>query len=233
MTQTDIDLWIWSLDMGPDRIAALSAFLSPDEHARAERFVHPHHARRYIAGRGRLREILGNLAGQDPANVDFDYNPQGKPYLTTGPVFNLSNSGDWAALAMTDTARLGIDIELLRPVEDDVARRFFSPAEYADLSALPAAQWRDGFFRCWTRKEAIIKACGLGLSMPLDAFEVTLKPGQPAKLNKFQDEESTEKDWTLVHLDIQADLIGAIAVQAPLPTIRINLREGQMRSAPA
>ncbi len=218
----EIDLWMWPLDQDTGRDADCAARLSPDEAARAARFVHAAHARRYRAGRGRMREILAGYSGVDPAALVFDYNPQGKPGLADGPAFNLSHAAGWAALVVSVApVALGVDIEALRPVEDAVARRFFSNRENAALSRLTPDCWPDGFFRCWTRKEAFIKACGPGLSMPLDSFDVTLTPDTPARLERISGRSSAPADWSLHHLDLGPRLLGAIAVKNRGRPVRI------------
>lgn len=216
----EIDLWFWRLDQA----AAAPPVLSPDETDRAARFVNPLHANRYRAGRTGLRNILAGYAASDPADLVFDYNPQGKPSVAGGPQFNLSHTGDFAALAVAETGRIGVDIEALRPIEPDIAKRFFSACENTSLSDLPATQWQDGFYRCWTRKEALVKAFGAGLSMPLDSFDVTLTPDMPAQLLRLDGVDSAAKDWALVHLDPAPGIVGAIAVQAKGQTVKLNWR---------
>lgn len=197
--------------------------LSADEHARAARFVKPQDADSFTAGRARLREILGAETGCDPARLVFDYGPQGKPSLGNGPAFNLSHSGGMAALAIADKATLGIDIEKIRPVEKDVAHRFFSNQENQDLDRVPPAQWLEGFYRCWTRKEAVIKAVGQGLSMPLDSFDVTLLADAPAKLCRIVNGDA--RDWQLAHINPAQGFMGALAVRTDGTPLVLNWRE--------
>lgn len=224
----NIDLWFWPLDQPPDRRAQLAAHLTADETARADRFVHDIHRNHYLAGRGRLREILAEYCGAKPAELRFEYRKEGKPSLQEGPAFNLSHSGGWAALAVGQDVPLGIDIEAYRPVDDGVARRFFSAAEYADLSSLPKHQWEAGFFNCWTRKEAVIKAIGLGLSMPLDSFDVTLAPAQPARLKRLQNQPTQADDWTLQALDTGLNTACALAVYAKGAPVVTTIRQGSL-----
>lgn len=227
MRTLDIDLWIWPLDPSEAEATRLSAVLSAEEEARAARFVRPEHGRAFRVGRGRLREILGQYACTDPAMLSFAYNDFGKPSLRTGPVFNLSHAAGWAALAVLPaaTCALGIDIERHRRVEEAVAKRFFSEAEQVALAALPPHHWSDGFFRCWTRKEAMVKACGPGLSMPLDSFDVTLAPDEPPRVTRLEGlPGANPEDWGLIHLDLAPDFVGAIAVEAGAyrPVLRIH-----------
>ena len=199
--------------MDAARYDVLLNLLSEDELARSVAFVKEIHQHRFAVGRGQLREILGRFVDKRPADLRFSYNPYGKPALDEGgPHFNLSHSGGWAAMAVCDSTPVGIDIEALRPIEDNIARRFFAPGEYASLSTLPAALWQQGFYRCWTRKEAFIKACGPGLSMPLDSFEVTLTPDANAQYLRIDDPQFAPENWSLSHLDLGPDLGGAVTL---------------------
>lgn len=224
----NIDLWFWSLDQPPDRVDQLAAHLSADETARAARFIHDIHRDQYLAGRGRLREILADYAGDNPANLRFDYRKEGKPSLPLGPAFNLSHSGGWAALAVGQDVPIGIDIEAFRPVDEGIARRFFSAREYADLSALPKAQWEAGFFNCWTRKEAVIKAIGLGLSMPLDSFDVTLAPAKTVRLTRLEGQPTQAADWSLQAFDAGPNIACALAVYARGAPVVTTIRQGSL-----
>jgi 4'-phosphopantetheinyl transferase len=218
-----VDVWLWSLDPPGERLADLRALCAEDELARAARFVREVHRDRHIAGRGRLREILGAETGRDPRDIVFRYGANGKPSIAGGPAFNLSHSGDLAALAISRDGPVGIDIERHREIEDAVARHHFSPAEYAALSALSGAAWLDGFYRCWTRKEAVIKTNGLGLSMPLDSFDVTLAPGAPARLERIAGDAA--EAWRLVHFDPAPGWSGAIAARTGGREIALTWRD--------
>jgi 4'-phosphopantetheinyl transferase len=211
-----IDLWLWRLDADEAAAARLAVLLDGEERARARRFVFPLHAHRFIAGRARLRLILQDYVGVPAAQLRFDYGAQGKPSLVGAPGaalhFNLSHTGDLAALAVSAESDLGVDIETIRPVTEDVAGRFFSAAERAALAALPADERERGFFRCWTRKEAMIKALGGGLSIALDSFDVTLAPGVPPRLLRLAGEPDAPERWSLLHFEPAADCVGAVAV---------------------
>ncbi len=207
-----------SLDELPS--AARRAWLSADEVARAERFHFPRDRHRFAAGRGLLRGLLGRYLGLDPAELRFVYGPRGKPGL--GPEardlrFNVSHSGGLALLAFVRGRHLGVDLERERPLPEaeEMAGRFFSPRESAELRRLPGADRPRAFFRCWTRKEAFIKATGEGLSRPLDAFDVTLAPGEPARLLRVEGEPGDPGRWWLRDLELAAGFAGALAVEGP------------------
>ncbi|MDQ1723764.1 MAG: 4-phosphopantetheinyl transferase [Frankiaceae bacterium] len=160
--------------------------LSADERARSSRFRFTRDRGRYVSGRAELRRLLGARLGCGAAEVEFAYGPAGKPSIPgTSLQFNASHSADVALFVVADGAdAVGVDIELPRPGFGgvDIARRFFAPGEVARLLALPAQQRDDAFLRCWTRKEALLKAHGGGLSLPLHDFEVSLEPAQPASI---------------------------------------------------
>lgn len=218
-----IDLWQWSLDIPEQDILKASKPLSDDEMRRADRFVKPIDRRMYIAGRSRLRKILGRYLGLAAKSVSFDYGPHGKPMLADGPGFNLSHSGGRAVLAVSEDGDLGLDIEKVRPIEDAVARHNFSPAEYAELSELPEAEWLNGFFRCWTRKEAVLKRLGYGLYMPLDSFDVTVSQDVPPCLTRIEGDNLVR--WALVHLDLGPGWIGALALRDAADPVQLRWRE--------
>lgn len=219
-----VDLHIWSLDVPSDRLDRALHSLSPDETARMERFVYDRHRHHYIAARGRLREILGAETGQAPESLVFTYGPEGKPSLQDGPSFNLSHSGGFACLAIHPTARLGVDIEAFRVVEEGVAARFFSDAENSALSSLKPSARKAAFFRCWTRKESIIKAIGGGLSIPLDAFDVTLSTEHPPQITRLDTPYGTASDWAMAHFAVGERIVGAVAALTGGAPLRLNLR---------
>jgi 4'-phosphopantetheinyl transferase len=220
-----IELWRWTLQAPEADIALLRRLLSQDEIARAERFVRPIHGRRYIAGRGRLRQIISAYLGCDPVAVEILTDKYGKPFVAPDPAgalhFNLSHSQDQALLAVSRDLPLGVDIEMIRPIEERV-ERIFSPAEQQALASLTGADWTIGFYNCWTRKEAFVKALGHGLSLPLDDFDVSLRPGEPARLISHRADPDAPKCWKLIPLEVQPGFAGALAVaswDAPIELI--------------
>lgn len=225
----EIDLWLWPLDPPAARLATLSAHLDAAEQARRDRFVRPEDAARFAAGRGRLREILGQALGVAPAALPLRAGRQGKPVLDEGPAFNLSHANGWAILATGPAGLdLGVDIEAFRPVEPGVAARFFAPGEVADLDGLAGPDWPAGFFRCWTRKEAVVKAAGLGLGCDLTSFRVALRPGARCEMLSSTGEIGPVRDWRLCHLDLAPNFVGAIAARTGGAALVPRLREGRL-----
>lgn len=218
-----VDLWTWDLD-APVAAAAV-ATLSDDERARAARFVHDRDRRRYVAGRARLRAILADYMGRPAEVLRFRYGAHGKPALDDAGdlCFNLSHTGDLAALAVTRGHELGVDIERAEPVREDVASRFFSVREQAALRQAPADDQVRGFHRIWTRKEAFVKALGEGLSTPLAAFAVTLDDDAPA-LAWREGVPDAPDFWAFAHFEPRPDVIGAIAVRVHGRAVRICAR---------
>jgi 4'-phosphopantetheinyl transferase len=184
-----IHVWRAYLDCGDTALRRFEASLATDEKARAQRFVFQPDRNGFIATRGILRELLGRYLNRSPADIEFDYGPQGKPTLRTeSPAerveFNVSHSHGMALLAFALGRHVGVDVELIRPdfADQKIAERYFSPQEVAELRGLPPALQDEGFFLCWTRKEAYIKARGEGLQVPLTSFTVSLTPGEPELL---------------------------------------------------
>jgi 4'-phosphopantetheinyl transferase len=188
--------------------------LSPDEIARADRFCFAHLRESFVIAHGVLRCLLAAYLGVRPNQVSFAYNEQGKPRVADPAArlrFNLSHSGALAACAFAVDCDLGVDVEQIRQMTDlfDIARRFFSAGECADLESMSIEQREGAFFNCWTRKEAYIKAVGGGLSIPLDSFCVSLIPGQPARL--LSNREGSAASWHIEAFDPGAGYRGAVA----------------------
>ena len=178
-----IDVYWFDLDHAS--VADCYALLDAAERARAARFRFERDRRRYVVRRGRLRTLLAGYLDHEPADVALTVDRFGKPALATGALrFNLSHSHGLALYAIAFGIEVGCDLERRDPrlAGADVAARFFSPGEVRALRALAPARRTEGFFNCWTRKEAYVKARGCGLSLPLDGFDVSLAPGEPAAL---------------------------------------------------
>jgi 4'-phosphopantetheinyl transferase len=198
----DAHVWTASLDQPADMIAELAPLLSRDEYQRAMRYYRPADRDRFIVGRGILRKIISAYLAIPPGQLQFTYNEYGKPAVSDDQSnhainFNLSHSAELILYAVTRGRVVGIDVEYIR--EDfatlEIAERFFSKDEVAALKSLPADQRTVGFFNCWSRKEAFIKAKGMGVSYPLDRFTVSLAPGEPPALLKVDDDEREAARW--------------------------------------
>lgn len=189
LAEGEVHVWRASLCLDATTLAHLKTHLEPAEITRAERFRFKRDYDHFVASRGILRELLGMYSGLNPAELGFDYGPQDKPALRSRGAsesleFNVSHSHGLAVYAFARDREVGIDVELLRTNVDaqDIAERYFSLDEIAELKALPPKLQTEGFFLCWTRKEAYVKARGGGLEIPLASFSVTLTPGRPERL---------------------------------------------------
>ncbi len=225
----DNDLYIWLLDF--DRFPAVSRFetaLSEKERERAARFYFERDRHAYIITRGFLKERLGAFSGIAPVQIAFDYNKQGKPYWPGSPFFfNVSHSGGKGLVAISPLAPLGVDIERFRKetTTEKIAARFFSKKEVRTFMALRDEDREQGFFNAWTRKEAFIKAAGLGLSMPLHSFDVTLTPGEEVCLQAVRHPGYQATDWLLRALPVEAPYAGAFCIKDISP--RLHLWQAQ------
>jgi 4'-phosphopantetheinyl transferase len=189
LAELELDLWVITLERCRDAIDSLRQLLNPEERSRADRFRSPEDRERHVIAHGALRRILADYVPADPAGLLFRVANHGKPALVRDGGwpdirFNLSHAWGIAVCAVAAGREVGVDIERIDAAASDlqVADQFFSAREVAALHRLPADQRARGFFNCWTRKEAYIKGRGEGLSMPLDAFNVSLAPGEPAAL---------------------------------------------------
>ncbi|CAO3410709.1 4'-phosphopantetheinyl transferase family protein [Azospirillum largimobile] len=210
---------------------AMRPLLSADELERADRFLMERLTDRFVLRRGLLRLLLGRFTGRDPAALVFDYGTHGKPALPGGPSFNLSDSEDSLAIAVAAEGRIGVDIERLRPIEsaDGIADRFFHTAERAALQALPPDRRDEGFLLAWTRKEAFIKAAGVGLSMPLDQFAVEVTPGAPPALLEIGEglrgDVGRPADWSLFDRRVLPGTVAAIAAHGTGWTVETRVMD--------
>lgn len=211
----EVHVWCADLLLSESQIALLQSWLSKDERERGERFHFPRDRSFFIASHGILRSILSRYISSSPDQLQFSYNAYGKPELTTrdeqGLSFTLSHTNRRAIYAVTLRRKIGIDIEQIRSDFDclALAKNFFAAGEIEALSSLPADQQPDAFFRCWTRKEAYVKAVGQGLSLALDSFEVSLDPKERTPIRTPQQSE----DWFAFSLFPFPNTIVALAVE--------------------
>jgi 4'-phosphopantetheinyl transferase len=221
--QHRVDVHVWNIDPARAPSADAIALLSDDERARMERFVFAEDQRRFAHAHARLRELLGQHMGEPPSALRFDYNDHRKPYIAGArrPFFNLTHSHDVAALAICDSIELGVDVERERPLKEDVAGRFFSRAECDVLRALPESEQQAAFYRCWTRKEAYVKAQGQGLAIPLDAFDVTMTKDARAQFLRIDGDDA--EAWRLWAFEPALGYQGAVALRAARAEISFNL----------
>lgn len=210
-----IDVWRIRLD-APEAVTSESQqLLSADELARANSFHFPRDQRRFVVAHASLRGILAGYIDSPPCDVRFTTGAYGKPYLESGELhFNLSHSDELALVAVTAEGEIGVDIEKIHPLEDAVAlaERFFSARELHELRKLERRpESSRAFFECWTRKEAYIKATGMGLSYALDGFHVTFFPEEKVELRIHSGEDAR---WSLYNLSPAPGYCAALAVSS-------------------
>ncbi len=216
----EVHVWRATLNQTPSRIQSFLSNLAADERARAEQFYFERDREHFIVARGVLRSILGGYLNRVPASISFCYSSHGKPALageSDGDAirFSLAHSHGIALYAVTRGREVGIDLERIRfdLAIAEIAERFFSRREVAMLRTLPTEGQRQAFFRCWTRKEAYIKARGQGLSLPLDQFDVSLAPGEPAAVLATQPDPSEAARWSLQELAPAPGYVAALATE--------------------
>lgn len=210
LSARDVHIWSVGLDLDRDRIHEFSQFLTPQESQRAAKFIDPTHGDRWIVARGYLRQILSQYLNLTPAQIVFKLGEQGKPAVEGHPIeFNLSHSRDRAVYGISAKFPIGIDIEYIHPLPAaELVDRFFSAAEQAIFHSLPIDSQQAAFFHAWTQKEAYLKACGTGLSTPLDQIEVSIDPTTPAVIIS----SPIASIWQIQKLAISPDYAGAIVV---------------------
>lgn len=215
-TVEPVTVWDVDLSSAPDHRAACRTLLSQDELGRADRFVRDGDHHRFVASHAALRLVLGRHLGADPRALAFSATAAGKPYLAgvfAGTCrFSLSNSGERALVGLSPSAEIGVDVEEMRAMPDLllIARAHFAAGEIAALEALAPDDLTAGFFACWTRKEAVAKATGQGLSLPLDSFAVSVTPGEARLLAM----PGGTRDWSLHPLATAPGYAAAVAVAA-------------------
>jgi 4'-phosphopantetheinyl transferase len=218
----EIHVWRSHLSVGASEQSLLHECLTADEKERAARFHFDRDRNRFVAARGNLRSILAQYLNRRPSDLRILYGEGGKPILapdSTGSRlgFNLSHSEDLAVLALGWERNIGIDIERIRPdvAYEDIARSHFSTGEVISLMGLAPRDRVEGFFLAWTRKEAYVKACGDGLQVPLDSFDVNLVPGKPASFLRGVDSR-----WQILDCLVERDYPAALVYDGAPADVR-------------
>jgi 4'-phosphopantetheinyl transferase len=198
------DIAATRLDVTPEVARTAAEVLSDSERQRASRFAFPTERKRYIVARATLRRLLATRLGTRPEEIDLVYGEHGKPALGarfsgSKLFFNVSHCDDFALYAFSSTGEIGVDVEAVRwfADADDVAARVFSPAERSAYAALDPLHRPVGFFNCWTRKEAFIKALGDAFHCSLDSFDVSLAPDEPAEILRVENTAGNSCGWAM------------------------------------
>jgi 4'-phosphopantetheinyl transferase len=218
----DVHVWQVTLDREPSDLAALEAVLSEEERKRAFALKTEELRRRWTVARAALRAILAAYIGASPKSLVFSSGANGKPKLANvdpAPSFSLSHTAHLAFLAVANRECVGIDAEILRPEIElgEISRRFFLRAEADEIGSLPPEMRTAAFYACWTRKEAYVKARGIGLLAALNKFQVTVRPDEPAQLQWV--EECSDEPWQWNFHDLSEPGVAvALAVKSPKTT---------------
>lgn len=235
MSPPNLDNFLKKLDLPGDEVHILVGDLDKiilrgyeeklplSEKIRASKYHYQIHRNRYATRHALLRLIIGRYHGIRFYEEEFCLGEHGKPYLsnTNGRdniYFNISNSESMGIYAFSRNSEIGVDIEYIRNISEmeQIAERFFSVKEDEFFRSLPRSQKREAFFNCWTRKEALIKALGDGLSRPLDKFDVSLVRGEPARLLRIGEDSKIASRWLIQDLKPAPGFAAALAAEGPL-----------------
>ncbi|MFZ0136380.1 MAG: 4'-phosphopantetheinyl transferase superfamily protein [Candidatus Sulfotelmatobacter sp.] len=220
LSEDEVQLWRVDLGaVGADE-SRWQRVLSDDEAARAARFHFARDRQRYVAARALLRTILASYLETDAGSLRFSYSKKEKPSLGSAHAgsdirFNVTHSGGVALLAFTRRREIGVDVEQVRRDFDAsaIARRYFSTQEQNQLADIPPEEKVEAFFRCWTRKEAYIKATGDGLSLPLSQFDVSLASLDKNALLATRPDGSEAGNWLLQEVPAGTGYVAAVCVR--------------------
>jgi 4'-phosphopantetheinyl transferase len=222
----EVHLWRADLEATSGVKEQLAQSLGEEELSRARRFRFAVHRDRFIVRRGMLRWVLARYLDCEPATLQLERSEFGKPFLGarhgSDLRFSNSHSENLALLAIARGRDVGVDLERIKPGFSDLAipEQFFTPREAAMLRALPAGQQPEAFFDLWVRKEAYVKARGMGLSLALDSFEVPLGDAEPVRLLRAAPDSGEAGIWTVVALRPAREYPAALVVQGEACPLR-------------
>ena len=214
-----VQVWTIDLESNCPLVTDFRGLLSKDEIARADKFLFEKGRNEFTITRGALRTLMGSYLGVAPTELRFSYSAHGKPGLEgdfrNAAEFNVSHSDGMAIVCIAQQSRLGVDVEKVRLdfEHQRIAERFFSDHEREQLRHLPAREIPYAFFRCWTRKEAFIKALGEGLSHPLHQFDVELRAEEPARLLSTRPNAAEASRWLVFDIPVPAGYLAALAME--------------------
>lgn len=225
LDRAEIYVYEFPLTTSESEFSTCEELLSADERTRAAKFHFQRDSRKFVAARATMRLILGEYVHKAASDLRFRYTKHGKPSLADTDAdicFNLSHAGERGILGITRGRDIGVDIENTgRKTEiDNLAKRFFSPAESKSLEGLPIEEKKNSFFRIWTCKEAFLKAQGLGLTRSLGSFDIDLSSGA-ARLLATRPDATEAARWSILELEASAGYAAAVAVEGPIQ--RVNL----------
>lgn len=212
-----VHVWRAWTDREASCLPGLHAILTQDERAGAARHRFARDRTRAIVAHAALRSLLAAYLDRRPEEIVVELGPFGKPRLAahqSGVRFNLSHSHDLALMAFSRDSEVGVDVERAQPIdlEELVAAGFLSEGEVFSLRRLDGSLRQEALLRCWTRKEAYLKAIGQGMRGSLGAIEVCVDRGEPALL-QAPGGESEIRRWRLIDLDPAPDFAACVAIE--------------------
>jgi 4'-phosphopantetheinyl transferase len=217
----EVHLWLADLDQPEERVRRFAEYLTPEERARADSFRFTRERKQLVVGRGVLRVLLGRYLGLAPAQVPLCQEVHGKPVLAEPWAgwlhFNLSHSGALALYALARDGPLGIDLEQVRPLEnvEAIAGQVLTESEKQAWRGLPQEDQLEALFRGWVRKEAYLKAIGVGLTKGLDQVAVSLEPGRSARLLDVDGQPEEASRWSMLSLAPASGYVAAVVTAVP------------------
>lgn len=226
LQENEVHVWRADLNVTSTSLPRYQALLSPEELTRAKRFYFERDRHTWTVAHGVLRFLLGKYLESDPGKITFQLNEYGKPSLSRSDIhdsfqFNLSHSKNLALFAFAQKNVVGVDVEYMSNISyEEVSRHSFSPLEQQMLQNLPQIQKASAFFKCWTSKEAYIKGRGMGLSLPLNIFDVSIQPEEPCALIDSREDPREVQRWQFYKLEPGLEYAGALAVEGKDITLR-------------
>jgi 4'-phosphopantetheinyl transferase len=229
LNEGELHLWQAELDLADEELAPLIRVLSPDELHRAAQLRFARDGRRFMAGRGLLRNVIASYLRCPAQEINLVYGARGKPALATADLqFNLAHSDGLAIIGLTRSGPLGVDVERVRPLQDltRLVNGFFSPRERLEMTALPPEDQQMAFFTCWTRKEAYLKATGDGLATPLNQFDMPVVPSAPPRLLQVDVASGETESWSLWDVPLDDGFVGTVAFAGQMEILRHGVWRG-------
>jgi 4'-phosphopantetheinyl transferase len=223
ISKDSIQLWV--VRLAEQNIERWRPVLSQSEWEKAMRFRMPADQSRSAVTRGVLRTLLGGYLQLPATAVEFSVNKYGKPAVDEEIKFNVAHSGEYALLAFTKEACVGVDVERMSGdrVVSDLASRVLSPSEYERFTLLAESERTRTFFQIWTLKESVLKAIGSGLSIAPECIEVSFYPNEPELLRCPATAIDDVNEWTVRSLQIgDGNYAAAVAVRRKTPAMEMK-----------